>query len=336
VEEAIFRRQPPPEHPQRALDRLSLPMNIWFRFSESLSAIFFFVLGACVGSFLNVVIYRLPHRISVLVKPSHCPGCKSEISFRDNRPVLGWLKLQGRCRDCNVSIPMRYPTIELLIGLVFLLLFFVELISGGTNLPARTPKHAGVLWILFYTKWDLVGLYLYHCFLFCTLFSWVMIGFDGHRLPRLFVVLTIVFFAGLQFCFPGLQLLQGHLPISGWSPDIPSTIALTCGLGLAGGLIAGLIADRLQARSNSEAAFRLLPAWMLLGVALGWQAVVGVFVLLLVWRTLSVVHRAFLEDGSAYEFVPARLDLAVPVFFLLHHCVWRLIWLAFLETPTGT
>ena len=70
--------------------------------------------GACIGSFLNVVAWRLPRRESVVWPGSHCPSCGHAVRWHDNIPVLGWLFLAGRCRDCGWSIPIRYPLIELL------------------------------------------------------------------------------------------------------------------------------------------------------------------------------------------------------------------------------
>jgi leader peptidase (prepilin peptidase)/N-methyltransferase len=72
------------------------------------------VLGAMIGSFLNVVAYRLPRRESLVTPGSHCPGCETPIKFYDNVPVLGWLMLRGRCRNCHTSISPRYPIVEAL------------------------------------------------------------------------------------------------------------------------------------------------------------------------------------------------------------------------------
>jgi leader peptidase (prepilin peptidase)/N-methyltransferase len=76
------------------------------------AAAFVGVLGATVGSFLNVVVYRLPRRESLVRPGSHCPGCDTAIKPYDNLPVLGWLLLRGRCRTCAMSISPRYPLVE--------------------------------------------------------------------------------------------------------------------------------------------------------------------------------------------------------------------------------
>src|SRR5262245_10539922 len=77
------------------------------------------LLGLFVGSFLNVVIHRVPKGESVVRPRSHCPGCGNEIAWYDNIPVLSWLLLRGRCRSCGTRISVRYPLVELLTAVVF-------------------------------------------------------------------------------------------------------------------------------------------------------------------------------------------------------------------------
>src|SRR5437588_12624225 len=78
----------------------------------AISTIFAGALGAAIGSFLNVVAYRLPRRESLVRPGSRCPGCGTAIKTYDNVPVLGWLLLRGRCRSCRISISARYPIVE--------------------------------------------------------------------------------------------------------------------------------------------------------------------------------------------------------------------------------
>ena len=80
------------------------------------------VLGLLIGSFLNVVIWRVPRGESVLRPASHCPSCATPIRPYDNVPVLSWLLLRGRCRDCGAGISRRYPAVELLTAAVFVAL----------------------------------------------------------------------------------------------------------------------------------------------------------------------------------------------------------------------
>lgn len=83
-----------------------------------------FVLGASIGSFLNVVIYRIPAGLSLLHPPSRCPHCLTRLSPLENFPVFGWVWLRGRCKHCRAPIAMRYPLVEAAGGLLFLLVLW--------------------------------------------------------------------------------------------------------------------------------------------------------------------------------------------------------------------
>ncbi|HPU22331.1 MAG TPA: prepilin peptidase [Thermoclostridium caenicola] len=82
-----------------------------------------FVLGLCIGSFLNVCIYRIPLKQSVISPPSHCPNCNTRLTAADMIPVVSYILLRGRCRYCKAGIPVRYPLVELLTGMVYLILY---------------------------------------------------------------------------------------------------------------------------------------------------------------------------------------------------------------------
>ncbi len=86
---------------------------------------FLFAIGACIGSFLNVVIYRLPRDLSLVHPGSACPSCKTPIEFYDNIPILSWLLLLGRCRKCKTRISPRYIIIELFTALLFVALYVI-------------------------------------------------------------------------------------------------------------------------------------------------------------------------------------------------------------------
>lgn len=84
---------------------------------------FIFAAGICVGSFLNVCIYRIPLEQLIAFPPSHCPHCSSPLKPRDLIPVISYLLLKGKCRYCDAGISMRYPLVELLTGLVWLTVY---------------------------------------------------------------------------------------------------------------------------------------------------------------------------------------------------------------------
>lgn len=87
--------------------------------------VFFFALGAIVGSFINVVAYRLPAGLDLVLPPSACPKCETRLTWRENFPIFGWLWLRGRCRFCRSPISPQYPLIELLVALLFAGLFML-------------------------------------------------------------------------------------------------------------------------------------------------------------------------------------------------------------------
>ena len=119
------------------------------------------VLGVLVGSFLNVFAHRVPLGLSVVRPASRCPGCGHEVRRRDNVPVLSWVLLRGRCRDCAAPISVRYPLVELATGALF----------------ALVTAHVGVTWAL--------PAYLYLAGIAVPL---TLIDVDVHRLPDAIVL----------------------------------------------------------------------------------------------------------------------------------------------------
>lgn len=85
------------------------------------NAVIFFVVGAAIGSFLNVCIARWPLEQSIIRPPSRCPHCETPIRWSDNVPLLGWIRLGGKCRNCRASISVVYPAVELAVALGWLL-----------------------------------------------------------------------------------------------------------------------------------------------------------------------------------------------------------------------
>jgi leader peptidase (prepilin peptidase) / N-methyltransferase len=82
-----------------------------------------FWLGAAIGSFLNVVVYRVPAGLSVIWPPSRCPKCLHELGMGENIPILGWMLLRGKCRHCRTPISSRYPLIEAITAIIFVLVY---------------------------------------------------------------------------------------------------------------------------------------------------------------------------------------------------------------------
>lgn len=102
-------------------------------------AAFVFLLGSCIGSFLNVCIYRIPREESIIAPRSHCPGCGALIAWFDNIPLLSILLLRARCRHCRRAISLRYPAVELLTGVLFLLVWLKFPVASVARPLALAP-----------------------------------------------------------------------------------------------------------------------------------------------------------------------------------------------------
>lgn len=225
-----------------------------------------FVLGASVGSFLNVCIYRLPRGMSLVRPRSHCPGCGSAISSRDNLPILGWLLLRGRCRRCGQPISARYPAVEALVGVLFLGLYLAEVVLVPCDLIERgAPLVLSLLAIR------------------CLLAAWIVTATFlvlGHeKVPVRFSLLGML-----------LGLFAGALaPAARVEAPAGSFVWEGLRLGLEGALI--LVALPLLARAArggiggrespglTEATFVVV-----VGPLLGWQAVLALLTLGLICR----------------------------------------------------
>jgi leader peptidase (prepilin peptidase) / N-methyltransferase len=151
-------------------------------FSLLLNGAIVFILGSAIGSFLNVVIYRLPAGLSLLNPPSRCPSCLTPIKKRDNLPIFGWLKLKGRCAHCKTPIPMRYPLVEAVCGGLFL----ISYIAFGLSL--QTPAY-----------WLFLSLLL----------ALAMIDFDtmtlSNPLMKLGVITGLIFQAAIGYTLHGFS-----------------------------------------------------------------------------------------------------------------------------------
>jgi leader peptidase (prepilin peptidase)/N-methyltransferase len=118
------------------------PLDLMWHYGSAFAAL----LGLLVGSFLNVCIARMPEDRSVAYPPSHCPACGHGIRWYDNIPVVSWLVLRARCRDCGTPISSLYPTIELLTGLVGWLLYR-RIVPGPEALDAAHLAAFGVYFV---------------------------------------------------------------------------------------------------------------------------------------------------------------------------------------------
>lgn len=146
------------------------------------------VAGAIVGSFVNVVVHRVPRGRSVVGGRSACPACGGQIRARDNLPVLGWLLLRGRCRDCNAAISPRYVVVEAACGLLLGALAMTEVVgwytAGRHPLPLESGGGPGDFrWL---AAWGAKALAL------LTLTAWSLLARAGHAVASRTAALAAV------------------------------------------------------------------------------------------------------------------------------------------------
>lgn len=132
---------------------------------DLLTAIWLGVIGACIGSFLNVVAYRWPRGLSVVWKPSHCPQCGRDIRWYDNVPVIGWLALRGRCRECGKPIPPRYAIVEAVMGVVFFALAYIAVLIPAAKPGGVSSIESSGSWnAVWNPNWLQLTRYAWYCF----------------------------------------------------------------------------------------------------------------------------------------------------------------------------
>ncbi|MBN2291530.1 MAG: prepilin peptidase [Pirellulales bacterium] len=268
-----------------------------------------FALGGSVGSFLNVVIYRLPAGMSLIRPGSHCPTCEASIRWHDNVPIFGWLMLRGRCRDCGCKISARYPIVEALVASMFVALAWVELFCDGANLPRQTIAVDNGVVYSGMTLDQLLSIYFYHLFLLCTLLAAALIDLDEKRVPLGLALPATVVGLLCPIVWPHLHPMQAFLGLDGW-PDTLATSLAGLGAGLLLGLMMRLIVPELQ-RNGAPVATTSI------GIFLGWQAAVILCVPLIAILLFESLLR---QLWPRTRFFPATAWLAVAAF------IWILFW----------
>jgi len=200
----------------------------WTRFSDLviprcvdvLIACWLFFIGSSIGSFLNVVAWRMPRGVSVNGR-SHCPWCDQTLSWKDNWPVFGWLALGGRCRTCRMPISPRYPIVELAVGLTILFVGWREFYGSGTTLPFHDTRlgRVGALWTPHITQENMVTM-VYHIIAVAVAWAMALVRFDGHRLPRMLVCVSLGMLILPILISPGVAVVPWQVVISAnWRSD---------------------------------------------------------------------------------------------------------------------
>jgi len=192
------------------------------------------VVGLAVGSFLNVVVRRVPAGISVVAPPSACPRCGHGIRPRDNVPVVSWLLLRGRCRDCRTAIPKRYPLVEAATAALFVLV----VLRAAPPLLAATDARAAAA--------ATVGLVVL-LYLMAVSVALTLIDLDVHRLPNAIVLPAYVVCGALLAAHSALTGDWGALARGGTGllalggGYLALAVAVPGGMGLGDVKLAGVL-----------------------------------------------------------------------------------------------
>ena len=203
--------------------------GLWLTFITAYAGLF----GLLIGSFLNVVVYRVPNGLSIVSPPSACPGCGHVIKAYDNIPVLSWLILRGKCRSCAKPISKRYPLVEAGTGIVFAGVALWAWTGGASARPAEGAP--GIL--------VLVG-FLY---LAAVTVALGLIDIDTHRLPDAIVlpsylVGAVLFTVAAVFSGDYSALLRAGVGMAVlWTAYLLMALAYPGGMGFGDVKLAGLL-----------------------------------------------------------------------------------------------
>ncbi|HTU24322.1 MAG TPA: prepilin peptidase [Pirellulales bacterium] len=247
---------------------------------------FLFVLGTLLGSFANVVVHRLPRRRSLFWPPSHCPRCKHAIRWRDNIPIVGWMLLNGKCRDCGLPISSQYVFVETLFGIVLATLGWLEGVEGRANLPARTSFSVDIP----PSDWIFVA---YHLLLVGTLVCAALMTQERKPISRP----LLVFSGWWGLAVPLMWAAIRPVPLGKVLPELLSvSSAMLAGVEGAAGLLVGILIGLLiwpampEGRAPRDRQVDAIYELGMLGTFLGWQAVCGIAIvsLALMWASQVV------------------------------------------------
>jgi leader peptidase (prepilin peptidase)/N-methyltransferase len=269
-----------------------------------------FVVGLLFGSFLNVCISRLPRRESIVRPRSHCPQCGTAIRWYDNIPLLSWILLRGRCRDCNQTIPWRYPLVELATGLWFAIVVFEVTASSLVGLYVQLSAEWWAIHILTGLGLIILGFLL----IGLMVMDWrTMILPDSFTLGgiaiALFLVCSQAIFLGpkedeviltkhhIQLTSPGGVVDHGNLFLTGPESLIFGRIAAICGAALVLLLIRWIYRAARHREGMGLGDVKLLA---MIAAFLGfWPAILALFLGTLVAAVYGIVLLARNKAGAS-------------------------------------
>lgn len=242
-----------------------------------LLAVWLFVVGLVVGSFLNVCIYRIPWQKSVIWPGSHCFSCLKPIAARDNVPVLSWLALRGECRTCGARISPRYAFVEFLVGVLFVAVFYTDIAASRSAISNAVPY----------------GRMALHLALVCLLVVATFIDYDLTIIPDGVTVPGMLIGLIVGTIWPGAR----PEPASA-ATHLGGLAVGLLGLAVGGGLTWGFRATFSFLLRREAMGFGDVTLMAMIGAVLGWQAAVLTFFLApffglahAVWKVLKYVGK---------------------------------------------
>lgn len=264
-------------------------------------AVWFFAVGASIGSFLNVVAYRLPIGRGI-GGHSGCPFCNSPIKGSDNVPVFAWIRLRGRCRNCRLPISIQYPLVELAVGILFFVIYLTEFRISGANLPKENLLNVayggGRLLGSYITPQFVVRLGTY-LFAISALFAAGLIAVKRKPVPLKLFAWSIVPLVVAALAMPESIIVRWRaaLPAGAVEARLDAFTTILCGL-VAGIALARVAAPMLYAGfdrtfvssdSSTTGARQFVGALGAAGAIVGWQSVVPLAWVTLLSATVAVI-----------------------------------------------
>jgi leader peptidase (prepilin peptidase) / N-methyltransferase len=252
-----------------------------------------FLVGSFTGSFLNVVVYRLPRNCLSVNNPrrSFCPSCKTQLRWNDNIPIVGWLLLRGKCRYCGFKFGPRYPAVELMVALLFAFAAWRALYSGGPVPEDAVPPVA---------TWQAWLVLLHLIAMISVLVPWALIDADLTYIPHKLTFGPLIVFIPLAAFVPAqtFGLPEDFSPLifgfgAVWLDSLLSAL-LTGVVGLAGLWVIGKCAnvvfrERVKLIGGEAMGAADVGLMLLLGVMLGWpKLLAGFFVAILAGAIIGV------------------------------------------------
>jgi leader peptidase (prepilin peptidase)/N-methyltransferase len=246
------------------------------------------VAGLIVGSFLNVCIFRVPLDLSVVRPGSSCPHCGAAIRWYDNIPILGFVLLSGRCRDCSERISFRYPAVEILTATTFVA---IELAGFAPHIT--------------FLYWALASAYI----VIAVIDIDYKIIPDVISLPSLTIAPAVAFIV-MQLTPNGIygvdwvvRYVSGY-GMAGYSPRLDQSVESLVGILVGGGIIWGIAAGYELIRKQEGMGFGDVKLMAMIGGFQGWQAAVFALVIGSMLGTIIGVIAMIAKRG--------RLDMEIP------------------------